>query len=400
MTSALVELARQGDEEAIAQLLNHALQAQHIDTTVVFDDGYLKLGLESATTPAQEELVPLVVRGLLKLQIPGVRTVTLMARELGGAEPDWIVNFTGHQRGLLKGLAEWGDEGAIAQLLNKALAHKQITTQVQLKDEHLILTLHADPLPDQRIALTLLQRELASWSTQRFQVIEVRGQRSKSSQPEWMTSFTPQAVAVAAVKRTPGANVQKTRAPKSPAVWTFKFNYPKLALISLLAFYGLFCARDYNFDDFVNGTNPLMGFIHGVNLIFHEAGHTIFSMFGQLIHLLAGSAMQIAVPAFMSGYFFFTRQSYAGAVALCWVGENFWDVSIYIKDAQEQALPLLGGENVLHDWHFILVMLWQLKNDDAIGNTAYGIGTLIYAFAVFLGIFYAQIQPKSSNEDA
>lgn len=400
MTSALVELARQGDDEAIAQLLNQALKAQNIDTTVAFDDGHLKLGLEGETSPSEKRLVPLVVRGLLKLQIPGVQTVTVMARARDGGEPDWVVNFPGHQRGLLKGLAEWGDEGAIAQLLNKALAHKQITTQAQLKDDVLILTLQAEPLPDQRVALTLLQRELASWSTQRFSSIEVRGQCSNSSEPEWVTSFARQAVAtVAPVKRMASASAQ-TRSPKPPpAVWTFKFDYPKLVLISFLAFYGLFCARHYNFYDFVNGTNPLMMFIHGVNLIFHEAGHTLFSMFGQLIHLLAGSAMQIAVPAFISGYFFFTRQPYAGAVALCWMGENFWDVSVYIKDAQERALPLLGGENVLHDWHFILVMLWQLKNDDAIGNTAYGIGTIIYAFAIFLGVFYAQIQPKRDAEN-
>jgi hypothetical protein len=174
---------------------------------------------------------------------------------------------------------------------------------------------------------------------------------------------------------------------------------PKLSLIGFLLAYGLFCARHYNFSDFINGTNPLMMFIHGVNLIFHEAGHTIFSMFGQLIHLLAGSGMQIAVPAVITGYFFFTRQPFAAAVALCWVGENFWDVSVYIKDAQERALPLLGGEGVLHDWHFILVILRCLDKDDAIGNTAFMIGTLIYGFAIFLGVFYAQIQPQPKNQN-
>jgi len=397
MTSALVELARQGDEEAIAQLLNQALQAQQMDTTVVFEDGHLKLGLEGDGVPDETLLVPLVLRGLVKLKIPQMGKVTVMAREFGGTEPAWVYSFSGHGRGLLKSLAEWGDGGAIAHLLNHALAHKQITTQAQMVDGQLILTLQAASTPDPRIAMTLLQRELASWSTQRLPSIEVRGQSLQALEPEWIESFTPRPPAPVASPKpraAMGAIASKTSPRKPPpAVWTFKFDYPKLALISALLFYGVFCARHYNFSDFVNGTNPLMMFLHGVNLIFHEAGHTLFRMFGQLIHLLAGSFMQIAVPAFISGYFFFTRQPYAGAVVLCWVGENFWDVSIYIKDAQERALPLLGGEAVLHDWHFILVMLLKLDHDDAIGNAAYGIGSLIYAFAIFMGFFYAQIQP-------
>ncbi len=181
--------------------------------------------------------------------------------------------------------------------------------------------------------------------------------------------------------------------------WTFNFDPFKLGFIVALAAYGFFCAPHYTVTGFINGTNFLMMFIHGVNLIFHEAGHTLFMIFGRFLHILGGSLLQILIPSVISGYFFYTKQPYAGAVALCWTGENFWDVSIYIKDAQLRLLPLLGGENVLHDWHFLLLDLRLLTQGQLIGGIAYAIGVIIYAIAIFTGVYYAQIKnaPKLEN---
>lgn len=397
MTAPLLEQARQGDGGAIAHLLNHALQAHHLQAGVSFADGCLRIALSGTPAPTQEHIVPTLLRGLAKLNISGLQTVHLSARAPGDPDVVWQTEVPGSQRALLRQLAEWGDEGAIAHLLTQALAHKNITVQAQKTEAHLTLSLVATPAPDQYTAMTLLKRAIASWHSPLIQTIEVHGidsQRPEAAEPAWIADLTP-----AAPTRAPRPAITpvKPAAPPTkapPRRWTFKFEPAKLVLVGLLLAYGLFCARHYNFSDFINGTNPLMMFIHGVNLIFHEAGHTIFAMFGQLIHLLAGSGMQILVPTVISGYFLFTRQPFAAAVALCWVGENFWDVSVYIKDAQERALPLLGGEAVLHDWHFILVILRQLDHDDAIGNVAYIIGSLIYAFGVFAAMFYAQIQPK------
>ncbi|MBY0376904.1 hypothetical protein K2P96_02940, partial [Patescibacteria group bacterium] len=43
-------------------------------------------------------------------------------------------------------------------------------------------------------------------------------------------------------------------------------------------------------------------FIDNANLIFHEAGHVIFSLFGTFIHVLMGSGFQIALPLFITLY--------------------------------------------------------------------------------------------------
>jgi hypothetical protein len=57
--------------------------------------------------------------------------------------------------------ARQGDETAIAALLNRVLAYKNITATLQLEQGCLNVHLWADPLPDPNIAITLLDRELA-----------------------------------------------------------------------------------------------------------------------------------------------------------------------------------------------------------------------------------------------
>lgn len=198
------------------------------------------------------------------------------------------------------------------------------------------------------------------------------------------------------MSKPPSRHRARSRSILVPGAWTFQFDPLKLSFIIALAAYGYFCAPHYTVSGFINGTNPLMMFIHGVNLIFHEAGHTLFLVFGRFSHLLGGSLLQILLPATISGYFFYTKQNFAGAVALCWTGENLWDVSIYIKDAQLRLLPLLGGEGVLHDWHFLLLDLRLLPQGQLIGRVVYGVGVIIYAIAIFAGIYYAQL-PKSNN---
>ncbi len=41
----------------------------------------------------------------------------------------------------------------------------------------------------------------------------------------------------------------------------------------------------------------VVAFLHGVNLVFHEAGHLIFGFFGQFVGVLGGSLNQVLIPA-------------------------------------------------------------------------------------------------------
>jgi hypothetical protein len=399
-----LHLARQGNEQAIALFIKRALQTEAIATKVTLTDGCLRIMLEAAGVPERTAYLRMIYRALLDLQIPLIRSVQIYGCQQN-QPPEWCDQCSANRSGLLKRLAKQGDEVAIAALLARALAHQNVEVKAQLQNSRLYVYLSSDQTPNQTAAITLIRRELAGFSTDLIAEVQVFGKQTETDFPDWAEEFVRQAPAadllnpLSAAEATSAATKPKLAKVQPVSVqqtaptaeWTFKFNYLKLGFISALAFYGLFSAPDYTINGFLAANNGIMMFMHGVNLIFHEAGHVLFSPFGRFIYTLGGSLMQILVPAGICGYFFYTKQRYASAIALCWAGENFWDVSIYIKDAQERILPLLGGEISYHDWHYLLLQLNSLAKAQPFGNLVYTIGILIYCFAVFAGVYYAQL---------
>ncbi len=135
--------------------------------------------------------------------------------------------------------------------------------------------------------------------------------------------------------------------------------------------------------DFLRASASLR-FLHGVNLIFHEAGHTLFLFFGQFLHILGGSALQVIVPAVCAGYFLVHRQTASFAAALFWTGESITDVAIYMADARIRALPLLGGDGVMHDWNYLLSALGLLNWTGTLAGLTLGVGMLTILAALGL----------------
>ena len=115
-------------------------------------------------------------------------------------------------------------------------------------------------------------------------------------------------------------------------------------------------------------------FVHLIDLVFHEAGHIIFSPFGEFMTVLGGSLMQILVPLVCAGAFLFQQDDPFGAsVCVWWAGESLMDLAPYINDARELKLMLLGGPaNAVegHDWEAILTSLGWLHLDHAIARGA------------------------------
>jgi len=114
------------------------------------------------------------------------------------------------------------------------------------------------------------------------------------------------------------------------------------------------------------GTGPL-GLVHMVDLVFHEAGHVIFRIFGVFVGTLGGSLNQVLVPAVCTGYFLWHRQPAAAAVTLFWTGESVVDVAIYVADGRDMKLPLLA-EGLTHDWNWILSELSLRNQAEPIGR--------------------------------
>jgi hypothetical protein len=155
--------------------------------------------------------------------------------------------------------------------------------------------------------------------------------------------------------------------------WTSSI--PRLTGVTLASVYSLYYAS----------TSTEWHFIDNADLIFHEAGHVIFMVFGNFISVCMGSGFQVLLPLLLSLYFFFHRQRISGSLCLMWVGINLINVSIYAGDSIALQLPLLGGDSVTHDWNHILTTLDILQYTPQVAATLYGLGIL----AIGLGIALA-----------
>jgi hypothetical protein len=160
-------------------------------------------------------------------------------------------------------------------------------------------------------------------------------------------------------------------------------NPVKAGFIAIVAIYGVVCAAS-------PGTYR---FLDRVDLVFHEAGHVFFGFLGEFIGILGGSIMQVLIPAIVVVYFLAHRQPYSAAVALFWVGQSLFNVSIYAKDARARALPLLGDDISAHDWHNILARLHVLNWDQVIGNLIYTLGLVALAASVLGGFYFSREEP-------
>jgi hypothetical protein len=131
----------------------------------------------------------------------------------------------------------------------------------------------------------------------------------------------------------------------------------------------------------VNSERVNDSFLHLPNLVFHEAGHILFSPLGRFMTVLGGSLTQVLVPLVCAGTFLWqTRDPFGAAVAIWWAGENLIDVAPYIDDARDLKLVLLGGKTGAevegHDWEYLLNAMGVAHKDHTIAGIVQAIGTL------------------------
>jgi hypothetical protein len=106
-------------------------------------------------------------------------------------------------------------------------------------------------------------------------------------------------------------------------------------------------------------------FLDWVNLPFHEAGHLFLAPFGRLLHFLGGTLMQLVVPALLAASFLKRRSPFSASACLWWLGESLLNVSVYMGDARDLRLELVGGGE--HDWNEIFYRLGLLDQDSVAG---------------------------------
>jgi hypothetical protein len=301
----------------------------------------------------------------------------------------------------LTAAASRGDDRAIAELIQTALPAGNRTI-ARLQDRTLELILTAPHRLNQEQTLIGVADVLRSLNL-KLHAIQIEAYIRHETSPIWREALTldarpgPRPTAQSASSRSPSHWQVPSWLSEKPNFHAYRrlltenFDVLKLSLLLPFLLYGLFYAKYYNVADFVEGSPGLIKFIHGANLIFHEAGHILFMPFGRFMTILGGSLNQILIPAIISGYFFFKGQKYSGAITLFWVAENFWDVSIYASDGRDAVLPLLGGaDSDSHDWLNLLSMMGITNHAQLVGSLIYAVGTLIYLGAIGLTIYFSR----------
>lgn len=153
----------------------------------------------------------------------------------------------------------------------------------------------------------------------------------------------------------------------------------RLALTALLAFYGLRLAM-----------HPDMGsLMDSVDLPIHETGHLVFAPFGEFMQFLGGTLFQLIMPAAFVAYFLKRRDRHAASVVVWWIAQNCWNISVYIRDARSQDLPLVGGGE--HDWAYLLGRMHALQSDQRIGHTIWFVGVMLFIVAIIGGVVTAGV---------
>ncbi|QZZ21182.1 retroviral-like aspartic protease family protein [Leptothermofonsia sichuanensis E412] len=84
-----IDLVKQGDPVAIAQLINRALQPKGITARVTRTGTSLKVMLEADQIPDQRAIVPYLQKNLEKLGILSIKTIELYGKQACAATPAW-----------------------------------------------------------------------------------------------------------------------------------------------------------------------------------------------------------------------------------------------------------------------------------------------------------------------
>ena len=207
--------------------------------------------------------------------------------------------------------------------------------------------------------------------------------------------YEQRAAAVVVPQASPVAD-----APPRPGIRDPLQGITRIARVALLV--GLM-VWTWQFARVPMGESAADSILHLPNLVFHEAGHVLFSPFGRFMTVLGGSLFQFALPLGIAVAFLVQHNPFGAMVCTWWAGENLIDVAPYIADARALQLVLLGGKTGAevqgHDWEYILASLGWMRFDRTLGLWAHRTGLLMMLAALIWGAVYLARDRRESAVD-
>ena len=152
--------------------------------------------------------------------------------------------------------------------------------------------------------------------------------------------------------------------------------WPRVGLWAAFAVWGLVLIRmDYRTGEI--GAS----FLHRPLLIFHEAGHVVFRLFGEWMTIFGGTLGQLLMPTILCfALLRHNRDAYGASFGLWLLGVSLLDVAPYTYDALHPQLMLLSGttgEAGGHDWIFLLSSMGLLGRAHGIGAFIHTLGAVV-----------------------
>ncbi|MBP1678613.1 MAG: hypothetical protein H6Q29_524 [Bacteroidetes bacterium] len=160
----------------------------------------------------------------------------------------------------------------------------------------------------------------------------------------------------------------------------------KLLLWSYLLYILWFLATSYDPSDPAGFDPPFLLFVlDWVTLFIHEAGHLVFSLLGQWMHMIGGSVFQVLVPMALTIVSFRQNPSHT-PLPLFWTGESMVNLSVYIADAPYRQLKLIA-KGLIHDWNWLLSD--NLEAAGPLSDAVFGLGIALCVAAIGGGVYFA-----------
>ncbi|HMO47994.1 MAG TPA: hypothetical protein PKB14_18435 [Rubrivivax sp.] len=181
-----------------------------------------------------------------------------------------------------------------------------------------------------------------------------------------------------AAEDAPRLAARLLQVPERVDAWQWRLRALLLAGFALWGW--VLAAQDYRSGEIGRS------FLHGPLLIFHEAGHVIFRLFGEWAGVLGGTLAQLLLPAVIAAAFLWKNHDPFGAALGLWLlGVSLLDVAPYMYDALQPQLTLLNGsvgEAGGHDWIYLFESMGLRPRAQFAGAATHLLGVLVLCLSL------------------
>lgn len=136
----------------------------------------------------------------------------------------------------------------------------------------------------------------------------------------------------------------------------------------------------------------------GITFGVHELGHLVFAFFGSFLAVAGGTIAQLALPIAAGALLWSHRDYFGVAVAGGWLSMSLAEMAVYMADAREQSLTLLGfGPDPEHDWHYLLSAMGLLDQDRALADLARLAALILLTSSLVVGAWLCLAMARSRH---